>query len=303
MTGIVETKSLNLQFNSYIDFLRDVKKSSENTVMAYVRDISKFMDYAHTHSIVSVSDIDVEDVEDYKNSLIAEGLSASSSSRALSSLRSFLAYMISVGELTNNPAKSVRNEKQQPKSMSVLTTKEVELLLSMPSVDDPKGIRDKSMLEILYATGIKVSELINLNVEDVNLQIGFIRCGSGDKERTIPLYPLALKYLSNYLTNYRKLIVYSPDENALFVNIVGERMTRQGFWKILKSYADKANIKKDITPHTIRHSFAAHLLENGADIHDIQQILGHTDTASTRRYAEFLRSRMQTGIIKFHPHA
>ena len=159
------------------------------------------------------------------------------------------------------------------------------------------------MLELLYATGIKVSELVSLDVDDVNLSLSFIKCGSGGKERFIPVYPLALKALTNYLEFSRRLLVVHPDERALFVNVNGDRMTRQGFWKLLKQYAESAKIYKDITPHTLRHSFAAHLLENGADIHDIKEILGHADISSTQRYAQFLKDKMKNGYMKFHPRA
>jgi len=159
------------------------------------------------------------------------------------------------------------------------------------------------MLELLYATGIKVTELINLNLDDVNIQLSFVRCGCESKERFIPLYPIAVKSLINYIDKSRKLLVLHIDEPALFVNIAGERMTRQGFWKILKNYAASAKIFKDITPHTLRHSFAAHLLENGADIHDIKEILGHSDISSTQRYAQFLKNKMKNSYMKYHPRA
>ena len=184
-----------------------------------------------------------------------------------------------------------------------MTAKEVEALLAQPDQNDVKGIRDKAMLELLYATGIKVSELIGLTVDDFNAQLSFIRCGYGEKERFIPIYPVAAKAIVAYIEKSRKLLVSGNNEKALFVNVTGDKMTRQGFWKILKAYAVKANIKKTITPHTLRNSFASHLLENGADIHDIQVILGHTDIASTQRYAQFLKDKMKNSYIKFHPRA
>ena len=185
----------------------------------------------------------------------------------------------------------------------ILTSKEVELLLEQPECTDMKGYRDRAMLELLYATGIRVSELISLDITDVNIPAGFIRCRSKDKERMIPLYPAAIKALSEYVEFIRPQMIASPDEPSLFVNISGERMSRQGFWKIIKTYQKKAGIEKDITPHTLRHSFAAHLLENGADIHDIKEILGHADISSTQRYAQFLKDKMKNGYMKFHPRA
>jgi len=213
-------------------------------------------------------------------------------------------YLMIADKRSDNPAKGIKNEKVEKKFFEILTGKEVELLLSQPDLADAKGLRDKAMLEVLYATGMKVSELISLDVEDVNLQLEFIKCHGEDrtkKERVVLLYPLAIKSLNNYLNQSRKFIVYDRNEHALFVNVNGERMTRQGFWKILKQYAEQARIKKTITPHTLRHSFAAHLLENGADIKDIKEILGHADISSTQVYAQFLKSRIKSSYLKFHP--
>jgi len=291
------------QLNNYLDFLRDEKQASDNTLQAYRRDILKFVEYADDAGIEDFANADSDIVADFKRHLASVGLSSPSVSRTLSSLRGIYQYLISVGACESNPAKSIHNDKTEKKEMLVLTSKEVEKLLNQPDVNDIKGMRDKAMLEVLYATGIKVSELIGLTVDDVNLQLSFIRCGSDDKERFIPIYPIAVKAISHYLEKSRKLLVTDGRENALFVNVTGEKMTRQGFWKILKSYAAAAEIKKSITPHTLRHSFAAHLLENGADIHDIQVILGHSDISSTQRYAQFLKNKMQNSYIKFHPRA
>lgn len=302
MTGC-ENNKLATQLNSYFVYLRDVKKSSENTVQAYKRDLQKFVDYAEVVGIVDFCEVDTNTVSDFKSYLALKGLSSPSISRTLSSMRSLFQFLIAEGICTSNPAKAVHNDKAEKKEMTVLTAKEVEALLAQPDINDIKGIRDKAMLEILYATGIKVSELIGLTIDDFNAQLSFIRCGSDDKERFIPIYPIAAKAILLYIEKSRKLLVGDPSEKALFVNISGEKMTRQGFWKILKAYATAANIKKQITPHTLRHSFAAHLLENGADIHDIQVILGHSDIASTLRYAQFLKDKMKNSYIKFHPRA
>lgn len=294
---------MTLQYTEYIDYLKNVRKSSDNTLQAYVRDLKKFLDFASSSGITSFSDVTSNDVAEYKRHLNSAGLSPASVSRSLSALRSMYQYLVSRGEAEHNPAREIPNDEVEKKAPQVLTAKEVELLLAQPNTDEIKGIRDKAMLELLYATGIKVSELVSLNVSDVNLQLSFIRCGSGEKERFISLYPIAQKAVSAYLEFSRKLLVVSPDEEALFVNVQGDRMTRQGFWKILKTYSESAKIYKDITPHTLRHSFAAHLLENGADIHDIQEILGHSDISSTMRYAQFLKNKMNRGYIKFHPRA
>ena len=302
MTGC-EINNIVSQLNNYYVYLRDVKRSTNNTLQAYKRDLDKFVNYANVNGILDFADVDSDTIADFKVYLSGLGLSSPSVSRTLSSLRGLYQYLISAGECDNNPAKAIHNDKVEKKELMVLTSKEVELLLSQPDISDIKGLRDKAMLEILYATGIKVSELIGLQMEDVNLQLSFIRCGSGDKERFIPIYPLAAKTIAMYLEKSRKFFVTQPNEKSLFVNVTGEKMTRQGFWKILKAYASAANIKKDITPHALRNSFATHLLENGADIHDIQVILGHSDIASTQRYAQFLRNKMKNSYIKFHPRA
>ena len=291
------------QYTEYIEYLKNVKKSSDNTLQAYVRDLKKFLDYAEANKLKDFSDVTVDDVSDFKTHLNTIGLSPASVSRSLSALRSLFQYLISQGIVEHNPAREIPNDKFEKKGPQVLTAKEIETLLAQPDTSDIKGKRDKAMLELLYATGIKVSELISLNVDDVNLQLSFLRCGAGEKERFVSLYPLALRALTVYLDSARKLLVLHPDEKALFVNVQGERMTRQGFWKILKSYAESAKIQKDITTHTLRHSFAAHLLENGADIHDIQEILGHSDISSTMRYAQLIKNKLNNGYIKFHPRA
>ena len=302
MTGC-EINNIVSQLNNYYVYLRDVKRSTNNTLQAYKRDLDKFVNYANVNGILDFADVNSDTIADFKVYLSGLGLSSPSVSRTLSSLRGLYQYLISAGECDNNPAKAIHNDKVEKKELMVLTSTEVELLLSQPDISDIKGLRDKAMLEILYATGIKVSELISLQMEDVNLQLSFIRCGSGDKERFIPIYPLAAKTIAMYLEKSRKFFVTQPNEKSLFVNVTGEKMTRQGFWKILKAYVGSAGIKKSITPHTLRHSFAAHLLENGADIHDIQLILGHSDIASTQRYAQFLKEKMKNSYIKFHPRA
>ncbi|OGO90710.1 MAG: site-specific tyrosine recombinase XerD [Clostridiales bacterium GWF2_38_85] len=287
----------------FITYLSDVKNSSNNTIDAYKRDLGNFLSFSEKTNITDFRNITSDIINEYKMYLTKKGLSPSSTSRSLSALRSLYQYLISQSITEQNPAREIPNDKCEKKGPQVLTNKEIEILLSQPSTDDIKGIRDKAMLEVLYATGIKVSELISLNVDDVNLSMSFLRCLKNDHERFIPMYPIAAKSLAHYLEIARKLLILHKDEKALFVNISGERMTRQGFWKILNIYAKQAKIFKPITPHTLRHSFAAHLLENGADIHDIQEILGHSDISSTQRYAQFLKDRMKNSYMKFHPRA
>lgn len=303
MTGCELNNNLVSQLNTYFDYLHDVKKSSSNTLQAYQRDLQKFVDYLNDIEIDDFADVNPEIIANFKQHLNSIGLSSPSVSRTLSSMRGLYQFFVMNGICDSNPAKVVHNDKVEKKEIAVMTAREVEALLSQPDTNDIKGIRDKAMLELLYATGIKVSELISLNVDDFNSQLSFIRCGEGDKERFIPIYPVAAKAVVSYLEKSRKMLVSDQNERALFVNVTGEKMTRQGFWKILKAYAAKANIKKSITPHTLRNSFASHLLENGADIHDIQLILGHSDIASTQRYAQFLKDKMKNSYIKFHPRA
>ena len=303
MIGCGFENQLASQLNTYFDYLQNVKKSSDNTLQAYQRDLQKFYDYLIDINVVDFTEVDTDIVANFKVHLNSLGLSSTSVSRTLSSMRGLYQFFISNGLCDSNPAKAVHNDKVEKKDISVMTAKEVEALLAQPDSNDVKGMRDKAMLEILYATGIKVSELIGLSIDDFNAQLSFIRCGEGDKERFIPIYPVAAKAVVTYIEKSRKLLVSGTNETALFVNVTGDKMTRQGFWKILKAYAAKANIKKTITPHTLRNSFASHLLENGADIHDIQVILGHTDIASTQRYAQFLKEKMKNSYIKFHPRA
>lgn len=289
--------------NDYIQYLQQNKKASDNTLAAYSRDVGKFCDYVESCGISSVSQINVGLVSGFKADLNTNGFSSSSISRTLSAVRSFFQFLMLNGVLKTNPAKEVHSDKLARKAPSILTSKEIELLLAQPSINDPKGRRDRAILELLYATGLKVSELVSLNVSDFNPHFSTIRCAKGKHERYISLYQLASNVLLDYVTNTRKLMLLKPDEEALFVNVAGERMTRQGLWKIIRGYAMSAKIYTSITPHTLRNSFAAHLLENGADIHDIQEILGHSDISSTQRYAHFLKDYHKKEYVKFHPRA
>ena len=233
----------------------------------------------------------------------AAGKSVATVSRNIASMKCFYSYMVDNNLIEKNPAISIIPDKNTQKLPQILTSAEVELLLEQPACVDAKGYRDKAMLELLYATGIRVSELINLNVDDVNLSAGVLRCKNKDKERYIPMYPAAIKALSEYAEFIRPEMIALPDEPSFFVNVNGERMSRQGFWKIIKSYQQKAGIEKDITPHTLRHSFAAHLLENGADIHSIQEMLGHADISSTQIYSQLVKKQLKDVYKKAHPRA
>ena len=287
--------------NNFINSLTVNKKSSENTLSAYRRDLENFFDYISLNNI-DYTRITPNDVLLYKDFLTKSGKSASTVSRFMSSLRSFYKFLVSSSMCDVNPAVKVKNEKSEKKYFEVLTEAEIDTLLSQPDHDTYKGKRDKAILEILYATGLKVSELINLNVSDVNIKMGCVKCQAlnPEKSRMILLYPKAIKAVSDYLEYSRVYFVSDSSENSLFVNTNGERMTRQGLWKLIKLYAEQAGINKSITPHTLRHSFATHLLENGADINDIKDILGHADISSTNVYSEFIKSKINTSYLRFN---
>lgn len=291
------------QKENFISYVRDTKKASNNTIQAYIRDTDRFAAFCSVIGLNSFTDVKTEHVNDYKEYMHDQGFSAASVSRALSAIRGLYQYFISLEKMDHNPAREIHNDKPKKATPVVLSIEEIERLLSQPSGKDAKSIRDKAILELLYATGIKASELIEMNVTDVNVPLSIVKCKKSGKERIIPLYPLAVKNLSEYINGARKLLVLSPDETALFVNVSGDRLTRQGLWKILKTYASSANIMTLITPHTLRHSFAAHLLQNGADIHEIQEILGHSDISSTQRYAKNLKIYHKRKYMRYHPRA
>ena len=284
-------------------YLRDEKKASSNTVSSYLRDIRQYCDYLDTHTESSIENASEENVSDYIEHMRAAGKSVATVSRSIASIKSMYTNLCIKQYLKFNPALKLVPEKSTQKLPQILTSKEVETLLEQPQCIDAKGYRDKAMLELLYATGIRVTELIDLNITDVNLTAGVIRCESRNKERFIPLYPAAIKAVSEYVALVRPQMIATPDEQSLFVNVSGERMSRQGFWKIIKYYQKKAGIEKDITPHTLRHSFAAHLLENGADIHAIQEMLGHSDISSTQVYSHLIKKQLKDVYNKAHPRA
>lgn len=288
----------------YENYLSKVKRASGNTVSSYMRDIRQFADWLERNEKTELLNATQHNISAYLTHLQDEGKSGATLSRTLASLKSLYVYAVSSGFLEVSPVTDlVHVDRGERKPPQVLTGREVELLLSQPSAADSKGLRDKAMLEVMYATGIRVTELIDLNVEDVNLEMGFIRCSSAKKSRVIPLYPAALKALTSYLTDARPLMVAGTSEGALFVNISGVRMSRQGFWKILKYYQSKAGIEKDITPHTLRHSFAVHLLENGADLSALQELMGHSDISSTQLYVSLVNKKVKSVYDKCHPKA
>ena len=286
--------------HAYENYLVKVKQASTNTVSSYLRDIRQFDGWLGG----SVLDASQQNIRAYLTYLQEQGKSGATVSRSLASLKNFYAFAVSSGFLDVSPVSGQihidRGERRLPQ---ILTGKEVELFLEQPECVDFKGYRDRAMLELLYATGIRVSELINLDVDDLNLDGGFLRCTSKGKERVIPLYPAAIRALSDYVSEIRPQLVESEEEAALFVNMNGERMSRQGFWKLIKHYQEKAGIQKEITPHTLRHSFAAHLLENGADLRSIQEMLGHADISSTQIYTQLVNQKLKRVYNKAHPRA
>lgn len=289
--------------HAYENYLTKLKQASANTVSSYMRDIRQFSGWLHERENMDVVDAKQSHISSYIDFLREDGRSGATLSRAVASLKNFYGYLVSSGFLEVNPVTDIHVDRGEKKLPSVLTGREIELLLAQPVPVDAKGIRDKAMLEVMYATGIRVTELIDLNVEDVSLEQGIIKCNGPKKSRAIPLYPAALKALTAYLQDVRGGMVASNEENALFVNISGVRMSRQGFWKILKHYQATAHIEKDITPHTLRHSFAVHLLENGADIGAVQELMGHSDISSTQLYAHMLSPKIKSVYDKCHPKA
>ena len=287
----------------YRTWLQEEKHASDNTLSSYLRDINQFKTWLLGASSPDLRRVKKDTINEYMLYLSGAGKSPATITRCTASLKSFYAYMLGRGAVKTNPAKNIAALKVERKCPEILTSKEVELFLEQPKCVDEKGYRDHAMLELLYATGIRVSELIGLDVGDVNLAGGFIRCRSKTRERIIPLYRTAIKALKDYITDIRPRIISGPDEQALFVNMNGGRMSRQGFWKIIKYYQEKAEISKDITPHTLRHSFAVHLLENGADLRSIQEMLGHADISSTQIYAHIIKKHLKDVYQKAHPRA
>ena len=288
--------------DDFVCFMDASKHKSNNTIQSYKRDVTKYIDYLTSAGITDICQTTKSTVLTYLVNLQNQGKAASTVSRTLASIRSYYLFVEQTGEKITNPTKNLESPHVEKKLPQILSAEEVDRLLNQPSATEPKGIRDKAMLELLYATGIRVSELIALTVNDVNTALGFIRCSSSKKERFIPLGHIAVNALSNYLENARPVMV-SDDTDILFVNCSGARMSRQGFWKLIKQYGAQANISADITPHTLRHSFAAHLLENGADLKSIQEMLGHSDISSTQVYSHLIKSRIKDVYQKAHPRA
>lgn len=289
--------------DKYFNFLKRKKGASENTLVSYRRDLNAFLTYQE-ESGANFENASGATILDYLVTLQKSGKSASTVSRNLASIRSFYRFLQNEGVITQDPTQNLHSLKADKKLPAILTNEEVEDLLDQPDVRDAKGCRDKAMLELLYATGMRVSEMIELKMSDVDMDIGYINCNQGKKMRVIPIYSLAKKAVKTYIDTARvQLVRGNRKVDNLFVNCNGTKMTRQGFWKIIKKYASMANIKTDITPHTLRHSFATHLLENGADLKSLQEMLGHTDISSTQIYTSVLKKHLKDVYKSAHPRA
>ncbi len=286
--------------DEFSDYLISDKKVSANTLQSYIRDIKQYMNYLEGVGILNCSSVSPTAYLNYMTYLQKQGKAPTSVSRAIASTRSFYTYLCSRKMCDINPAEKVHSLKSEKKLPQILTSDEVRLLLSQPEGESFKAKRDKAMLELLYATGIRVTELVSLDVDDVNLDVGYIICRRQARERVIPIYPRAVSALNDYMSG-DSLSLSADEGNALFVNTNGTRLTRQGFWKIIKAYKEKAGITKAITPHTLRHSFAAHLLENGADIKSLQEMLGHVDVSSTQIYTSVIKNKINEVYKSTHP--
>ena len=293
---------MDKQIKLFLEFLQNDKKLSNNTLQSYRRDILQFRDYVNKNNI-NYAKAKESDIKDYLEELHNEGKKSSTASRSLASIRSFYQFLIRTKKAKGDPTVSIQSPKIEKRTPSVLTSEEVELLLDQPKDVDLKGTRDKAMLEFAYATGMKVTEIIDLDIDDINFEENTVTCSNGKKSRTIPLGALAEKALKEYVEQARPILIKDESNKALFVNVNGSRLTRQGFWKIVKYYKEQAHIEKDITPHVLRHSFATHLLQNGADLKSIQAMLGHSDISSTQVYAQFQDPGLKDIYKKAHPRA
>ena len=290
------------QIKLFLEFLENDKKLSQNTLQSYRRDIVQYKENLDKQGLNYLK-VDVSDLDKYFDYLKDLNKKTSTISRNLATIRAFYQYLVRTKKVKIDPTIGVRSPKVEKKVPSILTSEEVELLLEQPKTVDLKGIRDKAMLEFAYATGMRVTEIISLEVSDVNLEQSYVICRNGYKARNIPLGSISLKALKDYMEKARPILIKNEDEKTLFVNINGKKLTRQGFWKIVKYYKEQAHIEKDITPHVLRHSFATHLLQNGADLKAIQTMLGHSDISSTQVYMQFQNDALKDVYQKTHPRA
>jgi len=288
---------------SFCDYLKNERKLSANTLDSYSRDLRRFHGFLVENQIESFIEVSDNTVLTYQLHLQNLGRSTATVSRNLATLRTFFGYLLDEGLITKNPTRKLVSPKAERKMPKVLTLAEIDRLLDQPDTDSETGKRDRAMLELLYASGIRVTEMVSLDLDDVNIDIGYIRCkNERTKDRIIPIGKMAKEAVFSYMGESREKLVKSGTD-ALFVNYYGKRLTRQGFWKIIKRYTQMAGIEKPITPHTLRHSFATHLIQNGADLKAVQEMLGHSDISTTQMYIELSRTRIQEVYNKAHPRA
>ena len=286
---------------NFITYLTTVKHASKSTVMAYQRDLRRLFLYLKASDIEQIGEITSTSLNSYVLFLEREGFSTATVSRNIASMKAYFHYAFSKHQVKEDPTETIRAPHIEKRIPEILTMKEVADLLAIPSEATAKGCRDKAMLELLYATGVRVTELLTVGMTDVNMAMSYIICCDGDKERVIPFGSAAKAALTEYFKEAREILLKGNESNYLFVNCSGKLMSRQGFWKLVKQYAKKANIVKDITPHTLRHSFAAHLVQNGADLKSVQEMLGHSDISTTQIYLNMNAERMRQVYEKAHP--
>ncbi|MCF6096708.1 site-specific tyrosine recombinase XerD [Thermovorax subterraneus] len=288
----------------FLNFISVERGLAPNTIESYYRDLQNYLRFLKSQNITDLKFTSKTTIISYLLLMQKNGKASSSISRACAAIKSFYHFLMRERYIDEDPTINLNTPKLEKKLPRVLTVEEVEKLLEQPDIRDPLGFRDKTMLELLYSTGIRVSELISLTTEDVNLDMGFLRCtGKGSKERIVPIGSFAITYLKEYINNVRRLLVKDKNSDVLFVNHFGKALTRQGFWKIIKKYAKMAGIDKEITPHTLRHSFATHLIENGADLRAVQEMLGHADISTTQIYTHLTKTRIKEVYDKTHPRA
>lgn len=287
--------------NDFIEYLHNEKNTSGNTEVSYQRDLKKMAAYFEKQGIAHADEVTESDLKAYVSEMHSADFAASTISRNIASIRALFHYLFKKGVVSEDPSENLRAPRIEKKMPEILTVQEVDRLLSQPNPHTGKGIRDKAMMELLYATGMRVSELLALKTEDVNLSFGYVICHDNGKERVIPIGNVSRDMLQKYMDEARDFFVKNQRESALFTNCSGKPMSRQGFWKVLKGYAESAGIHKDITPHTLRHSFAVHMLQNGADIKSVQEMLGHSDISSTQMYLGLDTVKMRDVYMKAHP--
>ena len=292
---------MDKEIQEFIAYLHNTKKTSGNTEVSYQRDLRKMESFLCDRGVKNITEVGELELEGYITYLEREKFASSSISRSVASIRAFFQYLQKEGIISEDPSENLKPPKVEKKFPEILTIEEVDRLMHQPDLNTPKGIRDAAMLELLYATGMRVSELLHLQIFDVNLQMGYVVCHENGKERIIPIGAPSRKALSRYMDEARTVFARDEKETALFTNCSGKPMSRQGFWKVLKAYAEEAGITHDITPHTLRHSFAVHMLQNGADIRSVQEMMGHSDISTTQVYLGVNMNKMRDVYMKAHP--